>query len=281
MIKPIKQLLIKNLKLSNKESSLLPSSYQKIGDIVIINIKKELWKYDQKIGKIILENIPNTRVVCRRTDFITGQFRQPHVKVIAGDNNTETIHKEHHILYRLDVAKIMFAKGNLSERKRLSKLVKNGEIIVDMFAGIGYFSLGIAKFSNVERIYSIEKNPISYHYLCENIKLNKLENKIVPILGDCKKEAPKLGRIADRIIMGLLPSPIEYLSTALKIIKNKGIVHYHTTLGKEEHHRKVLEEIREIAGKEGFRVKLLKWKKVKSYAPKVDHAVLDLLFKKF
>ena len=277
MIPRIKQLLQRELKkgLSDEELSLLPSSYQKIGDIVIVNLKKEVLKHEKEIGQILLENIPKTRVVCRRTGFIIGQTRKPQVKVIAGDKNTETIHKEHGISYKLDVSKIMFAKGNLTERKRLVNQVKDSEVIVDMFGGIGYFSVGLGKFSKAKKIYTIEINPTAYDYLWENIKLNKVEDKVIPILGDCKKEAVKLGRIADRIIMGLLPSPKEYLPAAMKIIKNKRIIHYHSTLGKNESYEKLLQEIKSIAKKEGFRVELLRWKKVKSYAPKVDHVVLD------
>ncbi|MBD3155228.1 MAG: class I SAM-dependent methyltransferase family protein [Candidatus Aenigmarchaeota archaeon] len=279
MVEPIKKLLNEKLKLPKNERSLLPSSYHKIGDIVIINIKKPLWKYDKKIGKVILENIPNTRTVCKRTDFITGKLREPNVKVIAGKKNTETIHKEHGIEYKLDVAKVMFSKGNLTERKRLIDQVSEGETIVDMFAGIGYFSLGIAKFSEVKKIYSIELNPESYHYLWENIKLNQVTDKIVPMFGDCRKECESLsemGRIADRILMGLLPTPKDYLDSAMKIIKNGGVIHYHSTLGKEEDYKKLMMEISNVTLKYGMKVELINFKEVKSYAPNVNHVVLDV-----
>ncbi len=276
MIKPIKQLLTEKLKLPKKELSLLPSSYQKIGDIVIINSKKKLWKYDKEIGKVILENIPKTRTVCRRTDFITGQFRQPSVKIISGEKNTETIHREHEISYKLDVAKIMFSKGNLTERRRLINQIKQDEVIVDMFAGIGYFSIGLGKFSKAKKVYAIELNPESYHYLWENIKLNKVENKVTPMFGDCKKECESLGKIADRVLMGLIPTPKDYLDTVMKVIKKNGIIHYHSTIPEDESHEKLLFEINDIAVKYGFQVELISWKKVKSYSPKVDHVVLDV-----
>ncbi len=279
MVEPIKQLLKEKLELPRKEQSLLPSSYQKIGDIVIINTKKTLWKYDKKIGKIILENVPNTKTVCRRTDFITGQFRQPNIKVIAGDKNTETTHKEHGIEYKLDVAKVMFSKGNLNERQRLIDQVSESETIVDMFAGIGYFSLGLARFSKAKKIYAIEFNPESYHYLWENIKLNQVRGKIIPMFGDCREECEslsKMGRIADRVLMGLLPSPKEYLDSAMKIVKKDGMIHYHSTLGEEEKPEKLLFEINDSAMKYGLEAELISHKEVKSYAPKVNHVVLDV-----
>jgi tRNA wybutosine-synthesizing protein 2 len=274
MLKPIKQLLQEELKnkMSKEELSLLPSSYQKIGNIVILNLKEELWEHDKKIGKIILEKIPDTKTVCRRTDFIKNQYRKPALKVIAGKKKTGVVHKEHGILYKLDVNEIMFAKGNLNERKRISKLVKKNEVVVDMFAGIGYFSLGVAKTSKPKKIYSIEINPIAYNYLKQNIELNDVEDKIIPIFGDCIVELPKLGRSADRVIMGLLPSCKEYLIDAMKVIKPNGVIHYH---GTAKNWKELFDDIKTASDIEGFNVKLIRKVRVKSYAPKIYHWVLD------
>ena len=274
MLKPIKELLSEELKdkLSKRELSLLPSSYQKIGDIVILNLKRDLWKYDGLIGKIILEKIPTTKSVFRRIGFIESEFRTPHIKFVSGVNNTVTTHKEHGIIYKLDVKKIMFSKGNLNERKRIIKQIKKGETVVDMFAGIGYFSLGIAKFSEAKKIYAIEINLKSYGYLLENIRLNKVGSKVVPILGDSAVEATKLGKISDRVIMGLLPRCKEYLPYAMKIVKSNGIIHYHTTAKKDKN---VLRDVEKDAKTEGYKVELIKKVKVKSYAPKIYHWVLD------
>ena len=276
MLKPIKKLLSEELKneLSKEELLLLPSSYQKIGVIIILNLKKELWKYDKLIGNIVLEKISSTKSVFRKKGCIKTEFRIPQIKFLSGVNSTVTTHKEHGISYKIDVNQIMFSKGNLSERKRIIKQVKKGEIIIDMFAGIGYFCLGIAKFSEAKKVYAIEINPKSYGFLLENIKLNKVRNKIVPILGDSAVEAPKLGKIADRVIMGLLPNCKEYLPYAVKSVKPNGIIYYHG-VAKEDECEKLFNDVKNIAEKEGYKVKLIKKTKVKSYAPKVYHFVLD------
>jgi tRNA wybutosine-synthesizing protein 2 len=278
MLKPVKKLLIDNLDIPKSKIPLIPSSYQKIGDIIIFNLKEGLENYGKDIGKTFLKKIPNTRTVCVRTGFIKNQFRQPQVKVIAGNKNTETIHKEHGVSFKIDVSNIMFSKGNLNERKRITKLVNDGEVIVDMFAGIGYFSIGIAKFSEASKVYSIELNPISYQYLCENIKLNDVQDKIIPILGDCVVEIPKLGRIGDRILMGLLPSSKDYLLDAMKAIKPNGIIHYHGT-GKKEDWKKMFEDVETAAEIASFKTELIRKVKVKSYAPKIYHWVLDCRIK--
>lgn len=277
MVRFIKQLLQEEFegKLSKEELDLIPSGYQKVGDILIINLKSELFKYEKEIGNLLLEKIPQTRTICKRTDFVTGQFREPNVEVIAGDANTETVHTEHDIFYKLDVSQIMFSKGNLNERKRIIDQIKEGEIVVDMFCGIGYFVLGIAKFSPVSKVYGIEINPVAFKYLCENININSVGEKIVPVFGDCSVKAPELGKVADRIIMGLLPSSAKYLPAAMKTIKDGGIIHYHSVLRKKDEVNTLFSEV-ELAAKEAnYSAKLIDWKRVKSYAPKVDHVVLD------
>jgi tRNA wybutosine-synthesizing protein 2 len=150
--------------------------------------------------------------------------------------------------------------------------VNKGEVIVDMFAGLGYFSLGIAKTFKPKKVYAIEINPIAHVYLKKNIKLNKVENKVVPILGDCVFELPKLGRIADRVIMGLLPSCKEYLLDAMKVVKSSGIIHYH---GTAKDWKELFNDVKTAVEIEGFKVELIRKVRVKSYAPKIYHWVLD------
>ena len=272
MLEKIKILLQQNLenKLSKKELSLLPSSYQRIGNIIILNLKPELQKYGNDIGKIILGNIPKAETVCTRTGSIKDTYREPQMKIIAGKKSTKTIHKENNIIYNIDVNNIMFSKGNLAERKRIISQVKQGETIIDMFAGIGYFSLGIGKFSKAKKIYSIEINPNAFKLLKQNITTNKINN-IVPIYGDCIIKIPKLEK-ADRILMGLLPTSKDYLLDSMKAAKPNTIIHYHTTGKKSDN---LFEDVKIAAKISGFNAKLLKQKKVKSYAPKVYHYVLD------
>jgi len=282
MLKSIKQLLVENLKddLPAEKLDLLPSGYQKIGSIVIINIDPGIEDLKHRIGKLILKNIPNTITVCNRIGSIIGEERLPQLEVIAGEDNTETIHKENGCFYKLDVAKVMFAKGNLKERGRIAKLVKPGEVIVDLFSGIGFFSLPIAKFAKPSKIYAIEINPTAILYLQENIKLNRIQGKIEPILGDCRKVAKKLGKIADRVIMGYLPNTSKYLNSAFSVLKDEGIIHYHDVFKEEDLWDKPIEILTKSAEENGYKLeKIIDKRIVKSYAPRVVHAVIDGKFK--
>ena len=262
--------------------NILPKGYQRVGDILIVSLHPSLIKHEKEIGEIILKNIPNVRVVCRKTGPVKGETKKPQLKVIAGDKNTETIHKEGKCIYKLDVRKVMFSKGNINERHRLQKQVKEGEVIVDLFTGIGYFSVGIAKFCNPKIIYAIDVNPIAIKYLKENIKLNKVEGIIVPILGDCREVVKKLGKVADRVIMGFLPRTYRFLDSAFSVLKEEGgIIHYHDAFKEEDLFEKPIEILKNVAEGNGYKLSKILYKGiVKSYAPRIYHIVIDAKFSK-
>lgn len=205
-----------------------------------------------------------------KIDHIQGTKREPVYNILYG-NETETIHKENGCLFKLDLSKVMWSKGNNNERLRIAKLVEDNEVVLDMFAGIGYFSIPIGVHSNAKHIYSIEINLNSYFYLCENIKLNKLDN-ITPILGDCMVHAPKYK--ADRIVMGYVKTTHHYLNVAINSLNEGGILHYHETVPEKLMNTRPLERIISQAGNR--EVELLKLNKIKKYAPGVEHVVLDV-----
>ena len=217
----------------------------------------------------VLSKKHNVKTIMK-IDHIQGTKREPVYNILYG-NETETIHKENGCLFKLDLSKVMWSKGNNNERLRIAKLVEDNEVVLDMFAGIGYFSIPIGVHSNAKHIYSIEINPNSYFYLCENIKLNKLDN-ITPILGDCMVHALKYK--ADRIIMGYVKTTHHYLNVAINSLNEGGILHYHETVPEKLMNTRPLERIISQAGNR--EVELLKLNKIKKYAPGVEHVVLDV-----
>lgn len=275
--------------LDKKELELLPSGFQVIGDIIIINLKTELLNKEKLIGKAVLELYPKIRLVCNKKGEITGVFREPQIQVIASRNNekntsTETIVLENGCRYKFDVRKVMFAKGNINERPRIAKLIKKDETVLDMFAGLGYFSVPMAKIGKPKKLYSIELNPNAFHYLVENIKLNKIENIVEPIHGDNKKVIEDLvrkGIKADRVVMGYLPPPKDFLESAFKISKKGTIIHYEDLLNIDKDKLDLeidrsMADVSEAAEKFGFKVRLVKANYVKDYRPHIGHYVLDV-----
>lgn len=236
--------------------------YKKIGDILILDSNYQGNDFEEMSKRHKVKTI-------MKIDHIQGTKREPVYEVLYG-HETETVNKENGCLFKLDLSKVMWSKGNNNERLRIAKLVEDDETVIDMFAGIGYFSIPIGVHANAKEIISIEINPNSYHFLCENIKLNKLNN-ITPVLGDCRDETPKFK--ADRIIMGYVKTTHHYLNAAIGSLKEGGILHYHETVPEKIMNTRPVERIKSQA--DGREVELLKINKIKKYAPGVEHVVVD------
>ncbi|TFG11178.1 MAG: class I SAM-dependent methyltransferase family protein [Promethearchaeota archaeon] len=267
-------------KLSHEELSLLPRGFQTLGTAMILKLNQQLLSKKAVIGEACLEILPSMKSVFLNQGKIQGTFRTPEkIEYIAGIDDPIIEHKENNVIYRFDLTKIMFSKGNVNEKKHLASIVKKGEIIVDMFAGIGYFSLPIAKLSSVEKIYSIELNPLAYGFLVENIRLNHLEDKIAPMLGDSKDLVITLsssGIKADRVIMGVFPAPISFIKDALTLAKKTGTIYHYEGVEEKEEYRKLYVEFEKIAKVEGYMCKLMSFRYVKSFGPNLYHIVVDI-----
>ncbi len=270
-------------KMTREQLSLLPSGFQSLGKIIIIKLDPLLMEKKREIADAYLNLFPAVRSIYINHGIIKGKFRIPeNVEFLAGEEDPIVIHKEHGVIYKFDITEIMFSKGNLTERKFLTTLIQPGEVIVDMFAGIGYFSLPIAIHAPINKIYSIEINPVAYNYLVENVRLNHLEERIIPIHGDCHEEVLKLsnsGLKADRVIMGVFPAPKNYIKEALTLTRDSGTVYHYEGVvkKKQDAYLTLFREFEEIALANGFHCELKQHRFVKSYGPQLYHVVLDIL----
>lgn len=266
--------------LTEEELSLLPRGFQTLGKVMILKLHPKLLEKRKIIANVCLETLPKFKSVYLNLGKVKGKFRQPEkIEYLAGENNPIVEHTEHGVRYIFDITKIMFSKGNLNERKYLATLVKEGEIIVDMFAGIGYFSLPIAKHSSVEKIYSIELNPEAYKFLVKNIKLNHFEEKIFPIHGDCKNEVVRLsesGLRADRVIMGIFPAPKNFIKDALTLVKDTGTMYHYEGVMEKNKYLDLFNEFNAIVEQKNLQCELKSKRFVKSYGPNLYHVVLDI-----
>ncbi|MBS7615892.1 class I SAM-dependent methyltransferase family protein [Candidatus Bathyarchaeota archaeon] len=226
-MKKLKEILSKTL--SPEEISYIYGSYDIVGDIAIIRVTENSKKYSQRIAETIMRVHKNVKTVLAQTSPVLGDFRLRKLEHLAGEKKTVTVHKESGCLFTVDVEKCYFSPRLFYERKRIAELVKNKETIVNMFAGVGCFSIVIAKNSNVNKIYSIDLNPTAVQYMQENIRINRVYGKVVALEGDAKEIVQKsLCAIADRVLMPLPEKALEYLPYALIALKNSGgWIHYY------------------------------------------------------
>ena len=273
--KPFQQIKEKLSKiLSEEQLTLLPSKWEKVGDVLILTIDDQLMPVEQEIASVYA-TVLSCKSVLKDTGGITGPLRQPKVSLLYGDKNTVTIHKENGVKFKFDPAKIMFSSGNMDERKRMSEIVNPGEIVVDLFAGIGYFSLPIAVHAHPKKVFSCELNPISFSYLKENIVLNNVSNVITPLVGDNRNVAPS--NVADRVLMGYFGDTYKYLPVAFQSLYfQTGIIHFHDTFPDADVPETPLSLIKKTAKKFHRTVKLQHMQHVKSFAPGISHYVLDV-----
>lgn len=268
----IKKILTKDLSEDLVDS--LPDKWEKIGDVLIISLPEIFYECKEVIG-MTYANILGCKSVLNDIGGIIAEFRTPSVEIIYGSLNTETVHKENGVRYKLDPKRVMFSSGNMSERIRMSNISNNNETVVDLFAGIGYFSLPMAVHSKPEKIFACEINPISYDYLCENITFNNVTNIVEPLKGDNREISPE--NVADRVIMGYVGGTEKFLPSAFRCLRNNtGIIHFHEKYPDDVVPKKPLEIITSEANEKNLDVNLLKYSSVKSYAPGISHYVFDL-----
>jgi tRNA (guanine37-N1)-methyltransferase len=207
----------------------VPRSYDIVGDIAIVELPKEVEGSKGLIGGAIMEVQRRIRLVLNKTASISGQFRVGEYEVIAGGGTTETLHREHGCVYRLDPTKVFFTPRLSAERARVASLVKVGEVVGDLFAGVGPFSILIAKRVVGVRVFSVDLNPCAFQYLEGNIKLNGVEDKVLAISGDAMKVAQgRLKGICSRVIMNLPAGAELFLEAASHALSPEGgFVHLH------------------------------------------------------
>ncbi len=215
---------------SPKELSHIYGSFDIIGDIAIIRLSKASEKHAKTIADTIMTIHGNIKTVLAQIGSVSGDFRLRNLSFIAGENRTNTVYKESGCLYSVDVNTCYFSPRLNQERSRIANLVKPNEIIVNMFAGVGCFSILIAKRINNVKVYSIDINPVAVQFMVQNIRLNRLYGKVIPILGDAKTIIEnQIKHCADRVLMPLPEKAFEYLPFALLALKPAGgWIHIHT-----------------------------------------------------
>ena len=247
-------------------------SYDMIGDIAIIDADDP---DAEMIADAIIRMHTNIKTVLGALSPVQGEFRVRDFRVVAGEPKTETVHKEYGCQYEIDLARVYFTQRLATERKRIADQVGGGDVVVDMFAGAGPFSILAAK--SAREVVAIDKNPVATLYLEKNATLNRISNMRI-ICGDAADVAydHDLAHIADHVIMNLPHSADEFLDEALTILKPGGIIHYYDIREEDDLFDGAEATIKDAASARGMTVRVLDRRIVRSYSPHQYNVVLDV-----
>ena len=155
------------------------------------------------------------------------------MELISGENSPITVYKEHGCIFKVDVINTYFSPRLSTERLRIAKLTEPNEVIVNMFGGVGTFSIIISRYNKSAKVYSIDSNPIATDMCRQNIEINKLTGNVIPVLGDAEQEIHKsLKGIATRVLMPLPEKARGFVDAAVSSLENgSGMIHYFCHVG--------------------------------------------------
>jgi tRNA (guanine37-N1)-methyltransferase len=254
-------------------------SFDVVGDIIVIQPTEAMKAYRSQIVQALRIVHPNTRMILAKTSPISGSTRIASYEHWFGEGQTETVYREHGCSYLLDITKVFFTPRLSTERKRVASLVQPNEVVCDLFAGIGPFSILIARTHVDSKVFACDINTNAYHYLMKNISLNKVQSRVEGFLGDARELAlNRLRGIADRVIMNLPKGAELYLDAARNAIKEKGgVIHlYIFRSGSEEKTNRAAQIVTELKDQGFSEVEVLLHTQVREVAPFLYNEVLDL-----
>lgn len=254
------------------------SSFDIIGDIIIIKIPDSLLSKKEIIANTLLKKIKSVNTVFQQISPVQGNYRIRQLEFLAGEEKTITEYKEHGCIFKVDVSKTYFSPRLSTERLRISRLIKDKEVIVNMFGGIGTYSIILAKKTNCT-VHSIDSNPTATELCLANTKLNRVENRVIPILGDVAEVIPnKLAGIATRVLMPLPERAFEFIDLAILALKNKkGIIHFFAHI-KSDNKLCSLEEGKKYSNNvfRSYNSRIVSCRVVREVGPRVYQIVTDI-----
>ena len=227
---------------------------------------------EKKIAKYIMDKNSHIKSVLVKRSSRGGIYRIYRLKIAGGSRDTEVVHKEHGMLFKLDPKKVFFSPRESTERQRLAEKVRKNEKVLVMFSGIAPISIAIAKKQPTAEIVNIEINKDAVDYADENLTLNMTYN----IKNYCwdVRDAAGLGKFS-RIIMPLPEKAVEYIDVAFKALKKGGIIHLYG-ISREKNFSDLKERVKLAAKQHNRKIRILSTQKVLPYAPYRMKVRLDI-----
>ncbi|HXQ79438.1 MAG: methyltransferase domain-containing protein [Thermoplasmata archaeon] len=256
-------------------AATMPSGYHRFGRVLVLQRPEALAPFDALLGTAWCEEL-GVETVLVKSGPVEGELRTPRVLRVAGET-TETEVVEHGVRWRFDAARVMFAAGNKAERLRTGQLVRPGEVVADLFAGIGYFAIPAALPGRASSVWAVEKNPVSVRYLRENATLNGVADRVTVVPGD-NRRVPLPEGTFDRVFLGYLPSATPWVPRAVSLVRAAGgWLHVHTVADVRTPPGETAASVIASVAADGSRLAdATRVRVVKPYGPGRNHVVVDV-----
>lgn len=259
----------------------VPSSFDILGSrsgaVAIIEVPDVLTSYEKEIAVAIQAVHKNIKSVLCKDSEREGKYRLRSLRLIAGDSDTEVIHKESGCSFKLDPQVTYFSTRESTERGRLAEMVRPGEDVLVMFSGVSPIAVCIAKRHPGVTITAIEINPEAHGYAVENVKLNKVADRVKPILGDVRDVCPSLNKLFDRVLMPLPKGAHMFLDVAVSMVKPGGVLHFYHWAPEDDLYSEAQNFVVEAAAEMGRRAEFVGGVKVSLYSPRVYKVRVDMV----
>jgi tRNA (guanine37-N1)-methyltransferase len=267
-------------KLTEEEVGLLPRSYDLIGDIAVLEIPDGISQHREQIGQAFLAAHKSVSTVLAKKGAVSGITRTRGYEFLAGENKTVTVQLEYGCKIAVDLANAYFSPRLLEEHQRVARQVNDGELVVDMFTGVGCFALHIARLTR-SHIVAIDINPEAIKLLEQSMRMNRLKGTIVPVVADSHDYVmDNFDRNAARVIMNHPSNSSQFVRQACRAVKEGGIVHYYEFVGEQNSEQRLVERVTSLIKSSGREVlELGQVKRVRESAPHEYQMVIDLIIR--
>ena len=263
--------------LSESGATAVQTGIDVIGDLAIVKFSRVPLPVRERVGEKILQDMSNVKGVFEQEGGIEGEYRLRKLRHLAGEKRTTTLHKENGCRFLVDIAKVYYSPRLSTERLAVSTMVREGERVLNMFAGVGPFSITIARRRRAS-VTSCESNTDAYRLHLENNLMNKVAERITTINTDAATLPEKVEGRFDRILMPHPSKADRYIDAALGLVADGGIIHYYRHLSAEDFEEAksaILHELREVQGLTSAKVR-----KVREVGPRWLELVADIQFSK-
>ncbi|WP_284012450.1 class I SAM-dependent methyltransferase [Halobaculum litoreum] len=246
-------------------------SYERLGDVVILD--EDDPERAREVADAVVESDVPCETVVNRASKVAGEYRVREWDVLHGDD-TETVHREYGHEFALDIAAVYFSPRLATERHRVVEQVREGERVVDMFAGVGPFAVPMA--ARGADVLACDVNPAAIRYLRENAARNGVTDRITAVEGDVRETTGEYDGWADRVVMNLPHSADEFLETAVRLAGDDCVLHLYDMAHEDDPFGPSERAVRAAAEPAGYAVEVVTRREVRSYAPHELNVCLDV-----